>query len=148
MLRMAATRATDRRDVLRSVRELRACCAAHEGELCRRLRLTPVEAACLLGFTGRQVGVGGLAERLELSASRTSRLVDGLVRRRLVRRVGSRTDRRALLLSLTPKGHERRRSLVSAMRSCERGLLRRLGGARARALVRQLDLLSTAFRAL
>jgi DNA-binding MarR family transcriptional regulator len=145
---MADNYTTGRTEVLRSVRELRACCVLHEGEVCRRFGLTPVEVSCLLGFSARPVGVGGLAERLGLSASRTSRLVDALVRRRLVRRVGSQADRRALSLSLTPKGRERRGRLVSAMRSCERRLLRQLGVTRARGVVRQLKLLSAAFRSL
>lgn len=48
--------------------------------------------------------VGDLADQLERSASATSRLVEGLVRRGYVARVEEVADRRQRVLALTPEG--------------------------------------------
>jgi DNA-binding MarR family transcriptional regulator len=68
-----------------------------------------------LGFTqlaalyvlaeGRTTTTGELAEAIGRSPSATSRLVDGLVRRRLVERRAEQEDRRQRTLWLTPRGH-------------------------------------------
>ncbi len=67
-----------------------------------------------LGFTqlaalyvladGRTRTMGELADAIGRSPSATSRLVDGLVRRRLVDRQEEREDRRQRTLRLTPRG--------------------------------------------
>jgi len=62
-----------------------------------------------LGFTlladGSTLTVGELAESIGRSPSATSRLVDGLVRRRLVERHQEPEDRRQRTLRLTQRGH-------------------------------------------
>jgi len=68
-----------------------------------------------LGFTqlaglyvladGSTLTVGELAEAIGRSPSATSRLVDGLVRRRLVERHQEPEDKRQRTLRLTPRGH-------------------------------------------
>ena len=72
-------------------------------------------ATCGSGFTqlaalyvladGTTLTVGELAEAINRSPSATSRLIDGLVRRRLVERQPEEEDRRQRILRLTPRGH-------------------------------------------
>ncbi len=59
-----------------------------------------------LGYVGRHAGapLSALAEHLGLTPPATSRLVDGLVARQMVRRDISPADRRAVMLSLTSAG--------------------------------------------
>jgi DNA-binding MarR family transcriptional regulator len=59
-----------------------------------------------LGYIGRHEGaaLSALAEHLGLTPPATSRLVDGLVAQQLARRELSPSDRRAVMLSLTPAG--------------------------------------------
>ncbi|MGP1674322.1 MAG: MarR family winged helix-turn-helix transcriptional regulator, partial [Candidatus Limnocylindrales bacterium] len=54
---------------------------------------------------GSTLTVGELAESINRSPSATSRLVDGLVKRRLVERKAEEEDRRQKTLRLTPRGH-------------------------------------------
>jgi DNA-binding MarR family transcriptional regulator len=49
--------------------------------------------------------LGELAESINRSPSATSRLIDGLVKRRLVERRAEEEDRRQKVLRLTPRGH-------------------------------------------
>jgi DNA-binding MarR family transcriptional regulator len=59
-----------------------------------------------LGYVGRHAGasLSAVAEHLGLTPPATSRLVDGLVARGMMRREVSPADRRAVMLALTPEG--------------------------------------------
>ncbi len=83
-------------------RELVIGFASQLGEL--RLGFTQLAALYVLA-DGRTTTVSDLADALGRSPSATSRLVDGLVRRRLVERRLETEDRRQRTLWLTPRGH-------------------------------------------
>ncbi|MEO8462271.1 MAG: MarR family transcriptional regulator [Chloroflexota bacterium] len=83
-------------------RELVIGFASQLGEL--RLGFTQLAALYVLA-EGTATTIGDLAEALARSPSATSRLVDGLVRRRLVERQEEPEDRRQRLLVLTQRGH-------------------------------------------
>jgi len=82
-------------------RELVVGFASQLGEL--RLGFTQLAALYVLA-EGRTTTVSDLADAIGRSPSATSRLVDGLVRRRLVERRPEREDRRQRTLSLTRRG--------------------------------------------
>jgi DNA-binding MarR family transcriptional regulator len=71
----------------------------------RTLGLTVAQFRAL-GYVGRHAGasLSALAEHLGLTPPATSRLVDGLVARQMVRRELSPADRRAVKLTLMPAG--------------------------------------------
>jgi len=83
-------------------RELVVGFASQLGEL--RLGFTQLAALYVLA-DGRTTTVSDLADALGRSPSATSRLVDGLVRRRLVERRPETEDRRQRTLWLTQRGH-------------------------------------------
>lgn len=83
-------------------RELVIGFAGQLGEL--RLGFTQLAALYVLA-DGSTLTVGELAEAIGRSPSATSRLVDGLARRRLVERHEEPEDRRQRTLRLTPRGH-------------------------------------------
>ena len=83
-------------------RELVVGFASQLGEL--RLGFTQLAALYVLADGGTTT-IGELAELLGRSPSATSRLVEGLVRRRLVDRHEEAEDRRQRTLSLTQRGH-------------------------------------------
>jgi len=82
-------------------RELVVGFASQLGEL--RLGFTQLAALYVLA-EGSTTTIGELAEALGRSPSATSRLVDGLVRRRLVERREEPEDRRQRSISLTQRG--------------------------------------------
>jgi len=83
-------------------RELVIGFAGQLGEL--RLGFTQLAGLYVLA-DGSTLTVGELAEAIGRSPSATSRLVDGLVRRRLVERYEEPEDRRQRTLRLTQRGH-------------------------------------------
>jgi MarR family transcriptional regulator for hemolysin len=82
-------------------RELVIGFAGQLGEL--RLGFTQLAALYVLADSGTMT-IGDLAEVINRSPSATSRLVDGLVRRRLVERRVEEEDRRQRTLQLTARG--------------------------------------------
>jgi len=82
-------------------RELVIGFASQLGEM--RLGFTQLAALYVLADSGRMT-VGDLAEVINRSPSATSRLVDGLVRRRLVERRTEDEDRRQRSVLLTQRG--------------------------------------------
>ena len=70
------------------------------------------------------LGAGALSRRMGLSASRGSRVIDGLVRRGLLLRRVDDEDRRAALVTLSAKGRNVKQGmdgcLSSATRPCAR----------------------------
>jgi MarR family transcriptional regulator, organic hydroperoxide resistance regulator len=82
-------------------RELVIGFASQLGEL--RLGFTQLAALYVLA-DGSTLTVGELAESINRSPSATSRLIDGLVKRRLVERQIEEEDRRQKILRLTPRG--------------------------------------------
>jgi DNA-binding MarR family transcriptional regulator len=83
-------------------RELVVGFASQLGEL--RLGFTQLAALYVLA-DGSTTTVGELAEALGRSPSATSRLVEGLARRRLVERREDPEDRRQRSVALTQRGH-------------------------------------------
>jgi DNA-binding MarR family transcriptional regulator len=92
-------------------RELVVGFASQLGEL--RLGFTQLAALYVLA-DGSTTTVGDLAEVLGRSPSATSRLVDGLARRRLVERYEEPEDRRQRLVALTQRGKALLRSVDRA----------------------------------
>ena len=83
-------------------RELVVGFASQLGEL--RLGFTQLAALYVLADAGTTT-IADLADALHRSPSATSRLIDGLVRRRFVERRPEEADRRQKVLRLTPRGH-------------------------------------------
>ena len=105
----AGTRITNVRQISERVamgralwRELVIGFASQLGDL--RLGFTQLAALYVLA-DGSTLTVGELAESINRSPSATSRLVDGLVKRRLVERRSEEEDRRQRVLRLTQRGH-------------------------------------------
>ena len=82
-------------------RELVIGFASQLGDL--RLGFTQLGALYVLA-DGNTLTVGELAEAINRSPSATSRLIDGLVKRRLVERQAEEEDKRQKTLQLTPRG--------------------------------------------
>lgn len=92
--------------------ELLEQCQIKREQMAERLHLTVAEFKLLRGFRKDEtLSVNDLAKRIDLSSSRLTRIIDGLVEKGLARReIGSR-DRRVMEISLTLKGKKVRDEL-------------------------------------
>jgi DNA-binding MarR family transcriptional regulator len=73
--------------------------------LANKLGLTEAELRCLISL-GNDKGVSNtkIADKMHLSPSRTTRIIDGLEAKRYLTKTHNRKDRRSLSLALSKKG--------------------------------------------
>jgi DNA-binding MarR family transcriptional regulator len=122
------------------VRTMRDCCQRQEGRMCGKLGLNPSQFACLLAMP-EQAGeftVNEVAEVMGLSPSRTSRIIDSLVRASLFSRRTLDRDRRTQLVTLTSAGQEKWQEAHRLLAECERRLLAHLSPQHKQALAETL----------
>lgn len=73
----------------------------------RLLKLNPADLRCLDWLTQGPMSAGDLAAATGLSSAATTTLLDRLEQKRYIRRERDTTDRRKVLVELTPYGEER-----------------------------------------
>ena len=95
--------------------ELLDHCQFKRERIASNLRLTVAEFKLLQSFReDTLLSVHQLMERMELSSSRLTRIVDGLVTKKLVRRSSGEKDRRTIEITLTPEGSKVQQDLNAA----------------------------------
>lgn len=113
-----------------------------ENEIARVYNLTGKEMACILGISKDQVcSSRDLAAAIELSPSRSSRIIGKLIDQGLVQGKANPEDRRFLDLSLTEKGKICCQGLVKEKEICEQRLFSSLSGDEIDVIRRGLTLL-------
>ena len=81
------------------------CCQERMQYQCERFGLPDAEIRCLLLFgEERYLTAKGIANKLEVVKSRVTKIVEGLIRKKLLQKVPDPEDSRFVLLSLTPAG--------------------------------------------
>jgi len=103
-------------------------------EAARKVDLEPQQYVLLLALrglpAGREPSIRELAERMQLRHHSVVELVDRLEKRLLLRRERSRSDRRQVILSLTPRGEKiltrLARQRISELRTAAPSLVRAL----------------------
>ncbi|MGE0871669.1 MAG: MarR family winged helix-turn-helix transcriptional regulator [Kofleriaceae bacterium] len=99
-------------EILRSIRQVIRGISIHSKQLFREVGLTVPQMVCLraifdLETAHEEVTVMHVSQRVQLSPPTVSRIVDRLAAADLVTRARSSTDRRKVLMALTPTGLER-----------------------------------------
>jgi DNA-binding MarR family transcriptional regulator len=112
---------------------------ANLGEMeCRLLNL-------LAGFS-EPVGMNSLAEALQVSHSRVTRLVDSLVKKGLVQRTQSQLDRRSWLVQLSGTGDDATRHVATESREIQEALISRLPEKELTTILRHVQHYVEAYR--
>ena len=89
-----------------------------------KLNLTVAEFKLLRSIQdGEKLSAGNLAKRLGLSSSRITRIIDGLVKKEMVRKDVGGNDRRVVDVQLTPIGMETRKQLKDMYTSVHRDII-------------------------
>jgi DNA-binding MarR family transcriptional regulator len=129
------------------IRSIRDCCQRQEGQLCRKLALTPAQFACLVSMPepAAALNVHQLAKVMGLSPSRSSRVIDSLVRSGFFSRHAMDNDRRTQLVSLTKAGEEKWQEAQRLLSECEKKLLGHLPPQRTQELAETLRTLINAW---
>ena len=91
--------------LLKLTRKLACYCMRNQEKIAKNFGVSLAECRALEVFNGlHHLTAHGLAERMELGVSRITRIVDGLVKKKLAERTTDPRDRRVCLISLTSDG--------------------------------------------
>lgn len=94
--------------------EIVECCEMRTSYLSGKFQLPKSELKCLMLFMGeRYLTVKGIAQKLDVAKSRVTKIVSGLLEKKLVSRVEDPTDARVKLISLTPLGQRKSEEISS-----------------------------------
>ncbi len=120
-------------------------CMCNEEQIQEQLGLSAAEFHGLMVLDdGRAVLGGQFAERMGLSASRGSRVLNRLVTDGLVQVQPGSKDRRSISVSLTDRGMRMRQEIAEHMRACERRICGRLEKASVEQVKGALEVLEAA----
>ena len=87
-----------------------------------------------------------LSQKMDLSPSRGSRIIDSLVRRDYFLRTTNPGDRRSFVISLSPKGLKIRKKIKQERSSCEERISNKFSKKQVKIIKEALELISDASR--
>ena len=118
------------------------CCQERMQYQCDRFGLPDAEIRCLLLFgEERYLTAKGIAYKLNVVKSRVTKIVEGLIRKKLLQKVPDPGDSRIILLSLTPKGQVKLKEINSFMLEFNSQVLRTIHPGKRSDLLNNLELL-------
>jgi DNA-binding MarR family transcriptional regulator len=119
-------------------------CQRNEEEIQEELGLSQAEFNALIVLDEEQEVSGcAFAERMALSRSRGSRVLDLLATDGYVKTAAGSADRRALVISLTPKGRRAKQRIIDHMEACERRICNDLDDRTVSQIKNALESLAT-----
>lgn len=100
---------------------VRRKCQRNEEQIQAELGLSQAQFNALIVLEeGQEISGSALAERMALSPSRASRVLNTLVTDGYVKAIPGSRDRRVVVISLTPKGRRAKQRIADHMEMCER----------------------------
>jgi DNA-binding MarR family transcriptional regulator len=101
------------------IKEISNRCGQQDDKLCGGIGLNVSESNVLSAFgREKEITSSEIANKLELSNSRITRIIDNLIDKKLVKRNYSTTDRRIINLTLSEKGFEKSKLLEHKYCKC------------------------------
>jgi len=100
--------------------QLKRKCLMEEVAIGKEVGLSPSEIHCIEAvIPGESLSGNTFSEKMGLSPSRGSRVIDHLINKGLLRRMADPDDRRISVITLTENGMSVRQRVEQAKRSCE-----------------------------
>jgi DNA-binding MarR family transcriptional regulator len=118
------------------------CCQERMQYQCERFQLPDAEFRCLALFgEERYLTAKSIAHRMNVVKSRVSKIIDGLIRKKLIQRIKDPEDSRVQLLSLTPGGQKKINEINSFLEDVYGQVLSRIAPDQRQAMLTNLDIL-------
>lgn len=115
---------------------------------CDRFDLPDAELRCLMLFgKERYLTAKGIALKMNVVKSRVSKIVEGLLRKKLIQRIKDPEDSRISLLSLTPQGHKKLNQINLFLEDVHHQVLLQIAPDQRKAVLTNLDILKASMEA-
>jgi DNA-binding MarR family transcriptional regulator len=130
------------------ISEIISCCEDRKIYESRRFDLTLAEVKVLLLYDGeRYLTLKAIADRLDVTKSRVTKIMEGMMRKGLVERIDDPMDARVKLIGLTVMGREKTRELEEFYREAHRNVLLQINADKRKELIANLEVLRTSMEA-
>ena len=124
------------------------CCQERMQYQCERFDLPDAELRCLLLFgQERYLTAKGIAAKMNVVKSRVSKIVEGLLKKKLLQRIKDPEDSRVSLLSLTPLGHKKVYQINAFLKDMHHQVLLQIAPDQRKAVLTNLDILKASMEA-
>jgi DNA-binding MarR family transcriptional regulator len=127
------------------ITEMIECCQDRHVYEHQKFGVPYAELKCLLLFNGeRYLTVKGIAEKLEVAKSRVTKIINGLIEKKLVKRFEDHHDKRVKLICLTPEGGEKCEQVRNFQRQIHQDILKQFDSEKRKQLFVYLESLRSA----
>jgi DNA-binding MarR family transcriptional regulator len=124
------------------IEEISFCCQERLLLLSKKFNLTPAELRSLLLFKNERYStVTAIAQKLEVAKSRVTKILEGLLKKRMIQRIDDPEDARVKLISLTPAGQKKTKEIDEFMTNMHHHLVLSLKPEDRKTVLASLELL-------
>jgi len=122
-------------------------CQDKETRYVAKFGISLVEFRCIrILYENQSLTVNQLAHQMSLTSSRITRIIDGLVQKRLVLRESGQTDRRIYNLSLTKSGNKLAQEMIQDYAKMHEDILKSIPEENHPTMIKMLNLLNVAVK--
>ena len=124
------------------------CCQERMQYQCERFGLPDAEFRCLMLFgQERYLTAKGIALKMNVVKSRVSKIIEGLLKKKLIQRIKDPEDSRISLLSLTSKGDEKLNDINDFLNDVHQQVLLQIAPDQRKTVLTNLDILKASMEA-
>jgi len=125
------------------------CCQTRTQYLSQKFDIPQAELRCLMLFRGeRYLTVKGIAQKLDVAKSRVTKIIEGLLSKKLVEAIDDPKDGRVKLISLTPFGARKSEEIAAFNAGLHEKLLLELGPEDRKIVLSSLEMLRSSMEAI
>ena len=130
------------------IAKLFQCCQERMQYQCERFQLPDAELRCLTLFgEERYLTAKSIAHKMNVVKSRVSKIIDGLIGKKLIQRIKDPEDSRISLLSLTPLGQLKLNEINNFLKNIHGQVLSQMAPDQRQAVLTNLDILKASMEA-
>jgi DNA-binding MarR family transcriptional regulator len=130
------------------ITKLFQCCQERMQYQCDRFQLPDAELRCLVLFgEERYLTAKGIALKMNVVKSRVSKIIDGLLKKKLIQSIKDPEDSRVSLLSLTSQGQKKLYEINRFLKNIHGQVLSQMAQDQRQAMLTNLDILKASMEA-
>ena len=130
------------------ITKLFQCCQERMQYQCERFQLPDAELRCLVLFGAeRYLTAKGIALKMNVVKSRVSKIIDGLLKKKLIQSIKDPEDSRVSLLSLTSHGQKKIYDINRFLKNIHGQVLSQMAQDQRQAMLTNLDILKASMEA-
>jgi DNA-binding MarR family transcriptional regulator len=130
------------------ISEMLQCCEDRRIYESQKIGLPHAEVKCLMLFNGeRYLTVKGMAQKLDVTKSRVTKITNGLIEKGLAKSIDDPNDARVKLISLTSVGEKKSEEITTFNRNIHRKILMQMNTDERKQVLSQMELLRSSMEA-